>query len=119
MLPEIGEMNYGIVLESPQKTISNGQQITTWSETCSTFAARRYKRGGESFSDDQKHATATHEYWIHYTNSITEQDRLRDCETGQIMDIQGIGRYRENGLLRLDCFAMPTSPQNAVRGRGQ
>ena len=119
MIPELGEMNYSVVLQTPQKKVEKGQQVTEWVDLYSTFAARRYQRGGENFSDDQKKATATHQYWIHYTNSVSEQDRLIDCETSDIMDIQGIARFREHGLIRLDCMSMPTSPQNAVRGRGQ
>jgi len=119
MIPELGEMNYSVVLQTPQKKIESGQQITEWVDLFSSYAARRYQRGNERFSDDQKNAVATYQYWIHYTNSVTEQDRLIDCETSQIMDIRGVGRFREHGLIRLDCEAMPTSEQNDIRGRGQ
>ncbi len=119
MIPELGEMNYAIKLQRADTTITNGQQVTVWTDLYGTFAARRYVRGNERFADNQKVAMASNQYWVHYTNSITEQDRLIDCETEQIMDIKAIARYREHGLIRLDCEAMPTSPQSDARGRGQ
>ena len=119
MYPASGEMDRCVIIQQPVETFTEfGDNSTAWKQVNRLWMQKRNKRGGESFTDGQKQASAVTEWWGHYIDGITEMMRI--VESGKIYDINYIDdSHRHSGYIMIQTSSMPTMAQDNQRGRGQ
>jgi len=100
-----GELRHRITIEQNSPTQNNfGEEVPSWSEFATRWAAVRATGGRETFADDQKFAEATHEFELRHISGVDPKMRIKWEE--RVFDIESVldldGRKRRTVIIAVE-----------------